>query len=50
VEGPGGEDVIVYHAWDRDTTARRLCIDPVTWEDDRPRVLGPTWETSQLLA
>ncbi len=39
----------VYHAWDLEQTARRMCIDPITWEDGphgmRPRVVGPTWET-----
>ena len=49
VEGPLGEDVIVYHAWDEGRTARRLCIDPVVWDDSgRPEVLGPSWEEVDL--
>jgi beta-xylosidase len=31
-------DVLVYHAWDREHTARRLCIDPLEWTDQGPRV------------
>ena len=48
VTGPGGGDVMVYHAWDLDLTARRMCIDPMEWTDAGPRVLGPTWEPALL--
>lgn len=48
VRGPGGADVIVYHAWDDARTARRLCIDPVRWTPEGPRVDGPTWEPREL--
>jgi GH43 family beta-xylosidase len=47
VTGPDGEDWIVYHAWDVDRTARRMCIDRLTWGADGPERSGPTWE-SQL--
>lgn len=42
--GPDGQTpFVVYHAWDAEKTARRLCIDPLTWTSDgRPRCLGPT--------
>lgn len=43
VEGPDGEDWIVYHAWDPDGTARRMCIDRLEWTPDGPRSPGPTW-------
>ncbi len=48
VEGPDGQDVMVYHAWDAEQTARRMCIDPIVWTDDGPTVLGPTWEPTRL--
>jgi beta-xylosidase len=43
VRGPAGEtDYLVYHAWDRGMTARRLCIDPIDWTSEGPRCQGPT--------
>ncbi len=48
VSGPAGQDVIVYHAWDVERTARRMCVDPLVWTDAGPRVDGPTWEPSDL--
>jgi arabinan endo-1,5-alpha-L-arabinosidase len=49
VESPMGEDVIVYHAWDVARTARRLCIDPLVWDEaGRPHVPGPSWEEVEL--
>lgn len=51
IEGPGhssivvgadDEDYLVYHAWDRDHTARRMCIDRLTWGPDGPATAGPT--------
>ena len=48
VAGPSGADVIVYHAWDPERTARRMCIDPVVWSPSGPRVLGPSWEPTVL--
>lgn len=47
VEGPHG-DVLVYHAWDTEMTARRMCIDPIRWGPDGPTVDGPTWEPVAL--
>jgi GH43 family beta-xylosidase len=38
----GSETFIVYHAWDPDRTARRMCVDRFLWEDDLPVVVGPT--------
>ncbi len=42
VAGPDGDDYLVYHAWDRAKTARRMCIDRVEWTADGPRTRGPT--------
>lgn len=41
--GPDGADYLIYHAWDRKMTARRLFIDRLDWTADGPRCLGPTW-------
>lgn len=41
-------DVTVYHAWDPRKTARRMCIDPLVWTPNGPRVLGPTWQPTTL--
>ncbi|MFN8528566.1 MAG: glycoside hydrolase family 43 protein [Anaerolineae bacterium] len=38
----------VYHAWDAARTARRMCIDPLTWDGDTPRLHGPTWTEQPL--
>ena len=48
VTGPGGDDVMVYHAWDPERTARRMCIDPIEWGPHGPRLLGPTWTSAEL--
>jgi arabinan endo-1,5-alpha-L-arabinosidase len=43
VLGPdGATDYFVYHAWDKDRTARRMCIDPLIWTKDGPRCDGPS--------
>jgi GH43 family beta-xylosidase len=42
VEGPDGEDWIVYHAWDPDRTARRMWIDRLRWGPAGPERSGPT--------
>ncbi len=47
VDTPRGE-VIAYHAWDVEMTARRLCIDLLQITADEIRSPGPTW-TEQLL-
>lgn len=46
--GPDGQHVMAYHAWDPARTARRMCIDPIAWTPVGPRVLGPTWQPTQL--
>ena len=44
VTGPDGKTTyIVYHAWDKPMTARRMCIDKLRWTTDGPVVDGPTW-------
>jgi beta-xylosidase len=41
-------EFLIYHAWDAESTARRMCIDPLVWipspDGDRPRCIGPTFE------
>lgn len=58
VPGPGHASVVrwiddqteflIYHAWNAESTRRRMCIDPLIWvphsEGDRPRCAGPTFE------
>lgn len=43
----GKTDVIVYHAWDPAWTARKLCVDRLTWTATGPRCL-PTWQDAVL--
>ena len=44
VTGPDGKTAyMIYHAWDVERTARKLCIDPIEWTKDGPRVKGPTF-------
>ena len=44
VMGPDGKtDYIVYHAWDKDKVARRMCIDKLVWTTAGPRCEGPTY-------
>lgn len=38
----GRTGVIVYHAWDFERTARRMCIDRLMWTNGGPRCDGPT--------
>lgn len=45
---PGGAELVVYHAWDAAVTARRLCVDPLAWPDNRPRCLGPTYTEQEM--
>lgn len=51
VHGPGhasvvtdaaGSDWLVYHAWDPDGTARRMCLDRIRWTPEGPVCDGPT--------
>lgn len=45
VTGPDGKTLfMVYHAWDAAKTARRMCIDPIRWTPDGPKVEGPSSE------
>lgn len=45
IRGPDGETLfIVYHAWDPQRTARRMCIDPLVFTPEGPRCDGPTIE------
>jgi len=50
VTTPDGVDVLCYHAWDTELTARRLCVDPIVWTATGPRVQGPSWEPADLHA
>jgi GH43 family beta-xylosidase len=43
VIGPDGQTpFVVYHAWDLNRTARRMCIDPLLWTNDGPKCDGPS--------
>lgn len=43
VVGPDGTTrYMVYHAWDRAMTARRMCLDRLVWTSEGPRCEGPT--------
>ncbi|HYO94306.1 MAG TPA: glycoside hydrolase family 43 protein [Polyangiaceae bacterium] len=49
VIGPDGRTpYIVYHAWDAQMTARRMCIDELLWTAEGPRSAGPTWTPQRL--
>ncbi len=51
--GPDAEtDYIIYHAWDKDMTARQMCVDRLLWTPDGPRCGGPTlpWSEAQSAA
>ncbi|MBM0744218.1 glycoside hydrolase family 43 protein [Phormidium sp. CLA17] len=46
---PNGQaDYVVYHAWDNQMQARRMCIDLLIWTVEGPRCQGPTW-TPQII-
>jgi GH43 family beta-xylosidase len=48
-ESPDGrQEYIVYHAWDPEMTARRMCIDKLSWNQDIPFIHGPTWTEQSL--
>ena len=38
VRGPDAADYIVYHAWDRNMTARRMFIERLIWTNGGPRL------------
>lgn len=43
VVGPDGHtSMVVYHAWDIAQTGRRMCIDPLEWNDRGPQCRGPS--------
>jgi GH43 family beta-xylosidase len=49
VVGPDGvTPFVVYHAWDPERTARRMCIDPLVWTDQGPQCAGPTTELQRI--
>lgn len=58
VVGPGHNSVVlgpddrtlfaVYHAWDPGHTARRMCIDPLTWTEQGPKVDGPSFGVREI--
>jgi hypothetical protein len=49
VIGPDGKTLfMVYHAWDPAKTARRMCIDPIYFDQHGPRVDGPSTEPRPL--
>ncbi|HVT82975.1 MAG TPA: glycoside hydrolase family 43 protein [Phycisphaerae bacterium] len=50
VSGPDGKTLyMVYHAWDVNKTARRMCIDPILWTEAGPKVDGPSTEPRELV-
>jgi beta-xylosidase len=49
VRGPDGEsEYCVYHAWDAERTARRMCLDRLHWTPEGPRCDGPTTSPQTL--
>lgn len=45
----GNQEYIIYHAWDPAMTARRMCIDHLRWDNERPVIEGPTWTPQALI-
>ena len=43
-----GQDYMIYHAWDKEMKARRMCIDRLLWTEEGPRCQGPTWTQQQI--
>lgn len=48
VGGPNGSTYVVYHAWDPDMTARRMCIDKLRWDADGPIAVVPSFAEQEL--
>jgi beta-xylosidase len=49
VLAPDGRTLMmVYHAWDPGHTARRMCIDPIRWTPEGPKVEGPSVDPRPL--
>jgi GH43 family beta-xylosidase len=44
----GDREYIIYHAWDVDRTARRMCLDRLSWNGDIPVIHGPTFTPQSL--
>ena len=45
VLAPDGQTLMmVYHAWDSERTGRRMCVDPIIWSTNGPRVDGPSMD------
>lgn len=42
-EAPDGQEIVVYHGWDVERTARLMRIDRLTWDGDRPVLHAPTF-------
>jgi len=41
-------EFVVYHAWDKTKTARRMCIDPLRWVNGVPKCDGPSVGVQQM--
>ena len=39
---------IVYHAWDPDRSARRMCIDELAFSTDGPNCYGPSTSDQKI--
>jgi beta-xylosidase len=48
--GPDNADYLVYHAWDRARTARRMCLDRLQWTAEGPVTTAPTFEPQPVPA
>ncbi len=48
VVAPDGTELLVYHAWDAQRSARRMCMDRLVWTQDGPRCLGPTTDPQRV--
>ncbi|MFN7138175.1 MAG: glycoside hydrolase family 43 protein [Limisphaerales bacterium] len=50
VLGPDNKtEYLVYHAWDLEMKARRMCIDRLEWTKEGPRCVGPTWTEQSIV-
>lgn len=50
VTAPDGTTALVYHAWDVERTARRMCIDRMTWSGDQPQTHAPTFTPQPIFS
>ena len=49
IVAPDGQaEFLVYHAWDPERRARRMCIDRLVWTERGPRCLGPTTTAQEV--